>query len=85
MTKAWRDGFSAAARGARTCAIQHGKTGTVIEMITSVMLVEGGYLHTMKLLIERATDTVDPEAEQRRRKGILSRSLRRLGDFLFGW
>ena len=49
------------------------------------MLVEGGYLHTMKLLIERATDTVDPAAEQRRRKGILTRSLRRLGDFLFGW
>ena len=49
------------------------------------MIVEGGYLHTMKLLIEHANDIVDPVAEQRRRKGILSRSLRRLGDFLFGW
>ena len=57
----------------------------VIEIAESVMIVEGGYLHSMKLLIEKATDTVDPVAEQRMRRGLLSRSLRRLGDFLFGW
>lgn len=50
------------------------------------MLVEGGYLHSMKLLIEKATDTPVPAARpQRARNGILSRSLRRLGGFLLGW
>ena len=49
------------------------------------MLVEGGYLHSMKLLMEKAADTPEPVAPKPVRQGILSRSLRRLGGFLLGW
>ena len=48
------------------------------------MLVKGGYLHSMKLLIEKAAETPEPVAPQRARGGILQ-SLRRLGSFLLGW
>lgn len=65
--------------------IRRSQTGTVIVITNGVMLVEGGYLHSMKLLIERASDTPDPAVAPRARGGIFSRSLRRLGGFLLGW
>ena len=65
--------------------IQRATTGIVIEIEDHVMLVEGGYLHSMKMLIEKATETPDAVVVRPAKRGILSRSLRRLGDFLFGW
>jgi hypothetical protein len=51
------------------------------------MLVEGGYLHSMKRLIETAEQTPEPlpVVRAKRRGGFLTRSLRRLGGLLFGW
>ena len=58
-----------------------------LKYLNDVMLVEGGYLHSMKLLMEKASasDSPAPVAPKRSRQGILSRSLRRLGGFLLGW
>ena len=57
------------------------------------MLVEGGYLHSMKLVIEKAAQTPDPPERPtgpggppRKTKGpgFLVRSLKRLGTILLG-
>jgi hypothetical protein len=57
----------------------------VIEIRSDVMLVEGGYLHSMKLLLEKASETPEPVVVHRTRGGIFSRSLRLLSGFLLGW
>jgi hypothetical protein len=51
------------------------------------MLVEGGYLHSMKRLLETAAETPEPlpVARAKRRSGLIARSLRRIGGLLFGW
>jgi hypothetical protein len=52
------------------------------------MLVKGGYLHSMKLLLERAAEAPEPipvVSRPRKRPGILVRSLKRLGALLLGW
>lgn len=58
------------------------------------MLVEGGYLHSMKLVIEKAAQTPNHPSERsggpggppRKTKGpgLLVRSLKRLGAILLG-
>jgi hypothetical protein len=79
-TRVWRASTSFVPR-----RIRRSPTGTVIVITNSAMLVEGGYLHSMKLLIEKASETPVPAVVQRTRRGIFSRSLRRLGGFLLGW
>jgi hypothetical protein len=50
------------------------------------MIVEGGYLHSMKLLLERANE--GPEPAPRRKASlpdnVIFRSLKMLGAFLIG-
>ena len=72
----------------RVCAqSQPPQTGIVIEVARRAMLVEGGYLHSMKRLLETAAQTPEPNPalHAKRKGGILTRSLRRLGGLLFGW
>jgi hypothetical protein len=58
------------------------------------MLVEGGYLHSMKQLIEKASETPDVGSKKTSRavtpsrtkeSGTVLTSLKRLGVILLGW
>lgn len=46
------------------------------------MLVEGGYLHSMKRLIEKAEQIPDPSRRPDRKRGVIGRSLARLAKLL---
>ena len=56
------------------------------------MLVEGGYLHSMKQIIEKAAEAPDLRKEpgrgatpREKRSGALLGSLKRLSSILLGW
>ena len=78
MTKAWRDGFSAAARRANVRDSTR-QDCTVIEMIRSSCSLKAATYTRLKILIERAT-IPSTGGGAAKAESVLSRSLRRLGD-----